>query len=169
MIQPKDFIERLRKGGVDFFAGVPDSLLKNLCAYITDNVARENNIIAANEGGAVALAAGYHLATGKTGCVYMQNSGEGNAVNPLLSLMDADVYRMPLLLIIGWRGEPRVHDEPQHVKQGKVTLSLLDAMGIPYAVLDENWEKQTDEALRVIQETNGIRQPMPPHHLRSPQ
>jgi len=156
MIQPKDFIERLRAGGVEFFAGVPDSLLKNLCAYITDNVARENNIIAANEGGAVALAAGYHLATGKTGCVYMQNSGEGNAVNPLLSLMDADVYRMPLLLVIGWRGEPGVHDEPQHVKQGKVTLSLLDAMGIPYAVLDENWENQTDESLRVIKETNGI-------------
>lgn len=156
MIEPKQFIERLRAGGVDFFAGVPDSLLKNLCAYITDNVSRENNIIAANEGGAVALAAGYHLATGKTGCVYMQNSGEGNAVNPLLSLMDADVYRMPLLLVIGWRGEPGVHDEPQHVKQGKVTLSLLDAMGIPYAVLDENWESQTDEALRVIRETNGI-------------
>lgn len=156
MIEPRQFIERLRAGGVDFFAGVPDSLLKNLCAYITDNVSRENNIIAANEGGAVALAAGYHLATGKTGCVYMQNSGEGNAVNPLLSLMDADVYRIPLLLVIGWRGEPGVHDEPQHVKQGKVTLSLLDAMGIPYAVLDENWEGQVDEALRMIQETNGI-------------
>jgi phosphonopyruvate decarboxylase len=156
MIQPKAFIERLRKGGVEFFAGVPDSLLKNLCAYITDNIARESNIIAANEGGAVALAAGYHLATRKTGCVYMQNSGEGNAVNPLLSLMDADVYRMPLLMIIGWRGEPGKHDEPQHVKQGKVTLSLLETMGIPYVVLDENWENQTDEALRVIQETNGI-------------
>jgi phosphonopyruvate decarboxylase len=86
----------------------------------------------------------------------MQNSGEGNAVNPLLSLMDADVYKMPLLLIIGWRGEPGVHDEPQHVKQGKVTLPLLDAMGIPYSVLDENWERQTDEALRVIQNTSGI-------------
>ncbi len=156
MINPKDFIERLRKEGVEFFAGVPDSLLKNLCAYITDSIARENNIIAANEGGAVALAAGYHLATGKTGCVYMQNSGEGNAVNPLLSLMDADVYKMPLLLVIGWRGEPGVHDEPQHVKQGKVTLSLLETMGIQYAVLDENWETQTDEALRVISETNGI-------------
>ena len=156
MIQPQAFIGKLRQGGVEFFAGVPDSLLKNLCAYITDNVPRENNIIAANEGGAIALAAGYHLATCKTGCVYMQNSGEGNAVNPLLSLMDADVYNMPLLMIIGWRGEPGVHDEPQHVKQGKVTLSLLDAMGIPYAVLDENWERQTDEALRVINETNGI-------------
>ena len=156
MIQPKDFIETLRAGGIEFFAGVPDSLLKNLCAYITDSIARENNIIAANEGGAVALAAGYHLATGKTGCVYMQNSGEGNAVNPLLSLMDADVYKMPLLLIIGWRGEPGVHDEPQHVKQGKVTLSLLETMGIPYAVLDDSWEKQVAEALQSIQETNGI-------------
>lgn len=156
MIEPKEFIEKLHAGGVEFFAGVPDSLLKNLCAYITDNVARENNIIAANEGGAVALAAGYHLATGKIGCVYMQNSGEGNAVNPLLSLMDADVYRMPLLMIMGWRGEPGEHDEPQHVKQGKVTLSLLDAMGIPYSVLDENWIKQTDEALYAIKETNGI-------------
>ena len=156
MIQPKDFIETLRAGGVEFFAGVPDSLLKNLCAYITDYIARENNIIAANEGGAVALAAGYHLATGKTGCVYMQNSGEGNAVNPLLSLMDADVYKMPLLLVIGWRGEPGVHDEPQHVKQGKVTLSLLETMGIPYAVLDDSWEKQVAEALQSIQETNGI-------------
>ena len=156
MIQPKDFIETLRAGGVEFFAGVPDSLLKNLCAYITDNIARENNIIAANEGGAVALAAGYHLATGKTGCVYMQNSGEGNAVNPLLSLMDADVYKMPLLLVIGWRGEPGVHDEPQHVKQGKVTLSLLETMGIPYSVMDESWESQMDKALKTIHETNGI-------------
>jgi len=156
MIAPKEFIEKLQSGGVSFFAGVPDSLLKNLCAYITDHITRENNIIAANEGGAVALAAGYHLATGKIGCVYMQNSGEGNAVNPLLSLMDADVYGMPLLMIIGWRGEPGVHDEPQHVKQGKVTLSLLETMGIPYSVLDENWEKQTDEALQAIKETNGI-------------
>ena len=156
MIQSKAFIENLEQGGIDFFAGVPDSLLKNLCAYITDNIARENNIIAANEGGAVALAAGYHLATGKTGCVYMQNSGEGNAVNPLLSLMDADVYKMPLLLLIGWRGEPGVHDEPQHVKQGKVTLSLLETMGVPYIVLDENWEKQVAEALQTIRETNGV-------------
>lgn len=156
MIQPKDFIEKLRAGGVEFFAGVPDSLLKNLCAYITDNIAREKNIIAANEGGAVGLAAGYHLATGKTGCVYMQNSGEGNAVNPLLSLMDADVYKIPLLLIIGWRGEPGAYDEPQHVKQGKVTLSLLKTMGIPYSVLDENWEQQVDGALLAIQETNGV-------------
>lgn len=156
MIAPKDFIASLKQAGIDFFAGVPDSLLKNLCAYITDTVSQENNIIAANEGNAIALAAGYHLATGRVGCVYMQNSGEGNAVNPLLSLMDADVYHMPLLLIIGWRGEPGVHDEPQHVKQGKVTLSLLETMGVPYVVLDEKWEAQVDEALDTIAKTNGI-------------
>ncbi len=154
MIAPKDFIETLRTGGVEFFAGVPDSLLKNLCAYITDTIRRENNIIAANEGNAVGLAAGYHLATGKTGCVYMQNSGEGNIVNPLLSLMDADVYKMPMLLIIGWRGEPGVHDEPQHVKQGKVTLSLLETMGVLYAVLDNNWQEQVAAALQTIQATH---------------
>ncbi len=156
MIQPKAFIDCLQQGGIDFFAGVPDSLLKNLCAYITDNVSREKNIIAANEGNAVGLAAGYHLATGKVGCVYMQNSGEGNIVNPLLSLVDEDVYHIPMLLIIGWRGEPGVHDEPQHKKQGKVTLSLLETMSVPYAVLDENWEQQVQGALEVIRETNGV-------------
>lgn len=156
MIQPKAFIEALAQGGVDFFAGVPDSLLKNLCAYITDSVPREKNIIAANEGNAVGLAAGYHLATGKIGCVYMQNSGEGNIVNPLLSLVDEDVYHIPMLLVIGWRGEPGVHDEPQHKKQGKLTLSLLETMGVPYAVLDDSWELQVKQALTQIRETNGV-------------
>lgn len=156
MIQPKAFIDALAQGGIDFFAGVPDSLLKNLCAYITDIVSREKNIIAANEGNAVGLAAGYHLATGKIGCVYMQNSGEGNIVNPLLSLVDEDVYRIPMLLVIGWRGEPGVHDEPQHVKQGKVTLSLLETMGVPYAVLDEKWEQQVEQAVATIHETHGV-------------
>lgn len=156
MIQPKAFIDALAQGGVDFFAGVPDSLLKNLCAYITDSVSREKNIIAANEGNAVGLAAGYHLATGKVGCVYMQNSGEGNIVNPLLSLVDEDVYHIPMLLVIGWRGEPGVYDEPQHKKQGKVTLSLLETMGVPYAVLDENWEQQVAQALTQIRGTNGV-------------
>ena len=156
MIQPKAFIDALVQGGVDFFAGVPDSLLKNLCAYITDTVSREKNIIAANEGNAVGLAAGYHLAIGKVGCVYMQNSGEGNIVNPLLSLMDEDVYHIPMLLVIGWRGEPGVHDEPQHKKQGKVTLTLLETMGVPYAVLDDNWEQQVEQALTQIRETNGV-------------
>lgn len=150
MIRPGFFVDSLKAHGVDFYAGVPDSLLKSLCAYITDHLPSRQNIIAANEGGAVGLAAGYHLATGKTAVVYMQNSGEGNAVNPLASLMDRDVYNMPVLLVIGWRGRPGVHDEPQHVKQGKITLDLLRTMGIPFAVLskqENEVQKQIDEAI----------------------
>ena len=138
MISPKFFVDTLAAHGIDFFAGVPDSLLKSICAYISDHFDEKHNIIAANEGGAIGLAAGYHLATGKIGCVYMQNSGEGNIINPLASLMDKEVYNIPVLLLIGWRGRPGVHDEPQHVKQGKVTLQLLDTMGIDYAVLSKD-------------------------------
>ena len=156
MITPQFFIEKLKSEGVEFYAGVPDSLLKNVCAYITDHFDGKHNIIAANEGGAVALAAGYHLATGKVGCVYMQNSGEGNAVNPLASLTDHEVYHIPLLLLIGWRGRPGVHDEPQHVKQGKVTTGLLNVMVINYEVLSKEEEqaaKQIEKALRNIRKT----------------
>jgi phosphonopyruvate decarboxylase len=136
----------LTAAGVSFFTGVPDSLLKSFCAYLTDHAGEDRHIIAANEGGAVGLAAGFYLASGKIPLVYMQNSGIGNAVNPLLSLADSDVYRIPLILLIGWRGEPGVKDEAQHVKQGKVTLSLLEAMGIPYAVLTDN-EAETEKQL----------------------
>ena len=156
MINPQFFIEKLQSKGVDFFTGVPDSLLKSVCAYITDHVDKDHNIIAANEGGAVALAAGYHLSTGKVGCVYMQNSGEGNAVNPLVSLTDSDVYRIPLLLLIGWRGRPGAHDEPQHVKQGKITTGLLNVLGIDYDVLskeEETASKQIDKAIAAIAST----------------
>ncbi|QNL97540.1 phosphonopyruvate decarboxylase [Treponema sp. Marseille-Q4132] len=138
MIRPEYFYDLLQKRGSDFFTGVPDSLLKNFCAYVTDTAPEDKHIIAANEGCALALASGYHLATGKTPVVYMQNSGLGNAVNPLLSLADSDVYSVPLVLLIGWRGMPSVHDEPQHIKQGKVTLALLDAMRIPYVVTAES-------------------------------
>lgn len=140
MIEAKVFYDLLVENNIDFFTGVPDSLLKSFCAYITDNANKNNHIIAANEGCAVGLAAGYHIATGKIPLVYMQNSGEGNAVNPLLSLTDSDVYQIPLVLVIGWRGEPGVRDEPQHKKQGRVTCSLLDAMEIPYVIMstDEN-------------------------------
>lgn len=138
MIEPQFFVEEIKKRGTAFFTGVPDSLLKALCAYITDSVDEEHHIIAANEGNAVALGCGNYLATSRIPLVYMQNSGEGNAVNPLLSLADGDVYQIPVLLVIGWRGEPGVADEPQHKKQGKVTLSLLEAMGIPYQVLSED-------------------------------
>ena len=138
MVEPKDFVDHLSRLGLDFFTGVPDSLLKDLCAYITEQCPAGNHIIAANEGGAVALAAGYHLATGKAGVVYMQNSGTGNAVNPLLSLADPDVYAIPMLVVIGWRGEPGVHDEPQHKRQGRVQEALLGALGYRYEIMSED-------------------------------
>ncbi len=137
MIETKDFFNELINNEIDFFAGVPDSLLKDICAYIADNTPKGKNIITANEGGAIALGAGYHLATGKIPLIYMQNSGIGNAINPLLSLADKEVYSIPMILLIGWRGEPGVKDEPQHIKQGRVTPSLLESIEIPYVILDE--------------------------------
>lgn len=137
MVSVDKFYKTLKAIGVTMFTGVPDSLLKNLCAYITDNSDAAHNIIAANEGAAVGIAAGHYLATGEVPVVYMQNSGVGNAVNPLMSLADEKVYSIPMLLIIGWRGEPGVHDEPQHIKQGEVTLPLLDSMQIPYIILPD--------------------------------
>lgn len=138
MIDAANFYNEFRKNDIDFFTGVPDSLLKDFCAYITDNTPHDKNIISANEGGAIALGTGYHLATGKIPLIYMQNSGIGNAINPLLSLADYEVYSIPMVLLIGWRGEPNTKDEPQHKKQGIVTLPLLDAIGINYVVIDEN-------------------------------
>ncbi len=151
MIHSKDFVDWLEALGVDFYAGVPDSLLKPICFYLADH-AGDKHVVAANEGGAVALACGYHLATGKVPLVYLQNSGQGNTINPLLSLADRDVYSIPLLLLIGWRGEPGTKDEPQHVKQGKVTVNLLDAMDIPHRVL----AREPEAARRCVGELLGI-------------
>lgn len=150
------FYQALENRKIDFFTGVPDSLLKNFCSYITDNT--QNHIMAANEGGAVGIAAGYHLATGKISCVYMQNSGQGNSANPLISLADSDVYSIPTLLLIGWRGKPGIKDEPQHVKQGKITLSLLDSMQIPYKVINSETsdiEAILDKAVNYMTERNA--------------
>ena len=157
MVRPDFFVNTLKEHDIDFYAGVPDSLLKNICAYITDNLPAQQNIIAANEGGAMGIAAGYHLATGKVPVVYMQNSGEGNIINPLASLTDKGVYNIPVLLVIGWRGRPGVHDEPQHVKQGKVTTGLLNTMGINYAILPKDEEgaaKQIKIAADFMKATN---------------
>lgn len=157
MISPKYFIDTLATNGIDFYAGVPDSLLKQVCAYMADHIDNHHYIITANEGGAVGLAAGYYLAMGRIGMVFMQNSGEGNAINPLASLTDKDVYNIPVLLLIGWRGEPGVHDEPQHVKQGKVTLPLLDVMGIRHALLSKDEaeaQQQVEDAVSYMTETN---------------
>ena len=150
MITPKFFYDTLASYGINFYAGVPDSLLKNLCAYITDHADAAHNIIAANEGGAVGLAAGHYLATAQIPVVYMQNSGEGNIINPLASLTDKDVYNIPVLLVIGWRGRPGVHDEPQHVKQGKVTTGLLNTMGIDYTVLSKEEDKAAVQIRKAV-------------------
>jgi phosphonopyruvate decarboxylase len=158
MIEAAYFYNKLVESGVGFFTGVPDSLLKDFCAYITDHADKRGHIIAINEGAAIALACGYHLATDRIPLVYMQNSGIGNAINPLLSLADNEVYQIPLLLVIGWRGQPGIHDEPQHIKQGKVTCSLLDSMGIPYAVLEdteENINNQIESCFKTITETKS--------------
>ena len=157
MISPERFYKLLNDNNINFFTGVPDSLLKDICAYITDNTPRDRNIIAANEGNAVGLAAGYYMATGNIPMVYLQNSGIGNTVNPLLSLTDKKVYNIPVLLMIGWRGEPDKKDEPQHITQGEVTLDLLEAMHIPYLVLEgdtESIEEQLDTAINTIK-TSG--------------
>jgi len=138
MIDPSLFFEGLKKNEINTFYGVPDSLLKDFCAFVDDNVKEGEHIITANEGNAVAIAAGYHMATNKIAGVYMQNSGLGNAINPLTSLADPAVYKIPMLLIIGWRGEPGEKDEPQHVKQGEITPNQLELLGIPYYLLEKN-------------------------------
>ena len=151
-IQPLQFFRLLADNNVNFFTGVPDSLLKQLCLCIDDNVSTDMHIIAANEGNAVALATGYHLGTGKIALVYMQNSGLGNAINPLLSLADPEVYSIPMLILIGWRGEPGVKDEPQHIKQGKVQLDLMDSINLPYDIIsadDTEWKQKITKGIEV--------------------
>lgn len=126
--------------GSDFYTGVPDSQLKALCNYLMDTygINPKHHIIAANEGNCTALAAGYHLATGKVPVVYMQNSGEGNIINPVASLLNDKVYAIPVVFIVGWRGEPGIHDEPQHIYQGEVTLKLLEDMDIKSFVIGKD-------------------------------
>jgi phosphonopyruvate decarboxylase len=151
VVNVDNFFSSLKHSGVEFFSGVPDSLLKDICAYITDNTSSENHIISANEGNAISIAIGYHLATKKVPLVYLQNSGLGNIINPLLSLADPDVYSIPMILLIGWRGEPSINDEPQHIKQGKVTTDLLNAMKVPYEVLSsETTSEEADQIVKKI-------------------
>lgn len=137
--------------GSDFYTGIPDSQLKALCNYLmnTYGIDPSHHIIAANEGNCAALAAGYHLATGKASVVYMQNSGEGNIINPVASLLSDKVYAIPAIFIIGWRGEPGIYDEPQHIHQGKVTIQLLEDMSIEnFVVAKETTEEEVAGAMR---------------------
>ena len=141
--------------GADFYTGVPDSQLKALCNYLmeTYGIDPAHHLIAANEGNCTAIAAGYHLATGKIPVVYMQNSGEGNIINPVASLLNDRIYAIPVIFVIGWRGEPGIHDEPQHVYQGEVTLKLLEDMDIRSFVVDrETTQEELAQALAGFQE-----------------
>ena len=145
-------LDACQKNGIDFYTGVPDSQLKALCNELYNRYGTDGDIhvVAHNEGGAVALCAGHYLASGRPGLCYMQNSGLGNAVNPLASLMDPEVYSIPCLLVIGWRGEPGVKDEPQHVKQGKITIGQLELLGIPFRIVSS--ETTDEEFLRGFDE-----------------
>ncbi len=135
MIPPQLVVDQLGKAGADFFTGVPDSLLKEFGTHVMATLPRERHVIAANEGASVGIAVGHYLRTGAPAVVYLQNSGFGNTINPLMSLADPEVYGVPMVLLIGWRGQPGVSDEPQHVKQGRVMPAMLDAMEVPWAVL----------------------------------
>lgn len=137
-MESKHFIKTLKKLNVDFFTGVPDSFLCSFVNYIVDSTGKDTrHVIAANEGNAVALATGYHLATGKIPCVYLQNSGLGNIINPITSLIAESVYKIPCVFVIGWRGEPRTIDEPQHTFQGDITLKTLDLLDIEFFIIDK--------------------------------
>ena len=138
MINQKLLFDQLHKLGLNFFTGVPDSLLNDFCLHLVNNVPDSLHIMAANEGNAIGIAAGYHMATGEIPVVYMQNSGIGNATNPLLSLTHKDVYSIPLILVIGWRGDPSIKDHAQHKKQGELTPVLMNDMDIPYEILDSD-------------------------------
>lgn len=142
--------------GADFYTGVPDSQLKPLCDYLmnTCGIDKNRHIIAANEGNCTALAAGYHLATGKVPVVYMQNSGEGNIINPVASLLNDKVYAIPAVFIVGWRGEPGVHDEPQHIYQGEVTVKLLELMDIKTFVIGK--ETSEEKARKAMEEFRAL-------------
>ena len=148
----RTFVEAI---GADFFTGVPDSLLKALSSYLMDTYGLNpaHHVIAANEGNAAALAAGYYLATGRTPVVYMQNSGEGNIVNPAASLLNVKVYAIPTIFVVGWRGEPGVKDEPQHVFQGEITVSLLELLGIkPFILSQETTAEELQDAVTAFRQ-----------------
>ncbi len=145
------FLESLNEWGISFYTGVPDSLLSGVSAYLSKKVDDSRHVIAANEGGAVGLAIGYHLATGQIPLVYLQNSGLGNTINPLLSLADSEVYSIPMVLLIGWRGQPGHKDEPQHKKQGRVQNQILAAMEIPYLVLEKGKTNCLEDVKNLVQ------------------
>ena len=160
MISPIAYLEFFRTENVNFFSGVPDSLLKEFCACVGEELYESQHIISVNEGGAIALAIGNHLATGDVPLVYIQNSGLGNCVNPLLSLASPEIYAIPMVLMIGWRGEPNEPDEPQHVHQGRVMLSMLESMDVPYVVLDQQADIAFEQTTKLLNKARTQNRPV---------
>lgn len=160
MISPARLYDFLNKKNIVFYTGVPDSLLQHFLKYIQDHSSSDEHIITANEGLAIGLASGYHFATGRLPLVYLQNSGLGNIINPLTSLADKEVYSVPMLLLIGWRGKPGIKDEPQHVKMGRITKELLDVLEVPVYLLEENEEAAFISINEAIEEALCYRKPV---------
>ena len=148
MISPLKLLKQLKSHKISFFCGVPDSVLKNFTNTI-DADKSVKNIISTNEGSAISLGIGYNLSKNLLPCVYMQNSGLGNAINPLISIADKKVYSIPMLLMIGWRGAPNQKDEPQHEVQGKITLKILDLLKIDYLVIKNDSDLKKISSLLV--------------------
>ena len=151
MIKVENLINVLKKNKVDFFTGVPDSILKKFSIYI-DKYSKKKHVLATNEGAATALGIGYYLSTKKIPCIYLQNSGLSNAINPLISISSKEVYSIPLLLLIGWRGSPRQPDEPQHKAKGKITTQLLKLLNIDFCILRK--EKDLPKIQKLIKSAN---------------
>lgn len=146
MINQKRFLNTLQESGVRFFTGVPDSFLNGFCNYLLETIPEDRHVIAANEGNAIAIASGYYFSTGIIPLVYMQNSGMGNTLNPLVSLADRHVYSVPMILLIGWRGEPGTElKHPQHRTQGEITLKTLEMLDIPYVIAEDNDDKLEEQ------------------------
>ncbi len=149
MIKISSLINLLKKNGTSFFTGVPDSVLKELSIYLQPKK-KKNHIIASNEGAAVSIGIGNYLSTKKIPCIYMQNSGLSNALNPLISIAHQKVYSIPLILIIGWRGSPKIKDEPQHNVKGKITQSILKLLNIKYTIIRSNTDlKKFDKQIKI--------------------
>ena len=150
-------LQALEQRGIHTIIGVPDSTLKQFCDGLQNYKGNINHYVPVNEGAAVGLAVGSYLADGKPACVYMQNSGIGNAVNPIASLANRDVYGIPMLFLVGWRGEPGVKDEPQHVFQGKITCKLFEVLSIPYEVIDKDttWEQMESILTEAFETLSG--------------
>jgi len=159
MIDLQRVYSALKNAGVEFISGVPDTLLNDFCLGLESHWSKDQHVLAANEGNAIALASGYHLATNTVPLVYMQNSGMGNTLNPLISLTDKSVYSMPMVILIGWRGEPGSGDWPQHQRQGELSPVLLEFLEIPFKILDENEASSLTSIEWAVREARKLNQP----------